>query len=220
MAVILTRINGYGSILRREVEGRGHGRFQGEFLRCLRLGRVAIHAYLVSLGDAHIDVAIRAIPLYAFDGGVEILGDGLHFTRVQIHDESLLVVVVGDGKRTAVFADSIKGFRASGKEELLAVGRVAGTTHIGHVCEEGVGRTGSQVEFQQGREGVKTGKYYAMIEIPDNFSETITNIENLGEEKPDIIYLVNEKANAIATKITNAIIFTLIICIASENTVL
>lgn len=59
------------------------------------------------------------------------------------------------------------------------------------------------VTEQQGREGVKTGKYYAMIEIPDNFSETITNIENLGEEKPDIIYLVNEKANAIATKITN-----------------
>lgn len=59
------------------------------------------------------------------------------------------------------------------------------------------------VTEEQGKEGVKTGQYYAMIEIPDNFSSLITNIEHLGEEKPDIIYLVNEKANAIATKITN-----------------
>lgn len=59
------------------------------------------------------------------------------------------------------------------------------------------------VTEQQGEEGVKTGKYYAMIEIPDNFSSLITNIQNLGAEKPDIIYVVNEKANAIATKITD-----------------
>lgn len=59
------------------------------------------------------------------------------------------------------------------------------------------------VTESQGKEGVKTGKYYAMIEIPDNFSSLITNIQNLGVEKPEIIYVVNEKANAIATKITD-----------------
>ena len=59
------------------------------------------------------------------------------------------------------------------------------------------------VTDEQGQEGVKTGEYYAMIEIPDNFSSLITNTQNIGAEKPDIIYLVNQKANAIATKITD-----------------
>ena len=59
------------------------------------------------------------------------------------------------------------------------------------------------VTNQQGEEGVKKGEYYAMIEIPSNFSSLIANMQNVGSKKPDIIYLVNEKANAIATKITD-----------------
>lgn len=60
------------------------------------------------------------------------------------------------------------------------------------------------VDEWQGNYGLNEGKYYALIEIPSNFSRGLTSLTTTDPQKPNIIYKVNEKANAIATKITNA----------------
>lgn len=52
--------------------------------------------------------------------------------------------------------------------------------------------------------GIRSGKYYATITIPENFSRDLISV--VTEEKPiraELIYSVNEKKNAIATKITD-----------------
>ncbi len=54
----------------------------------------------------------------------------------------------------------------------------------------------------QGNYGLNEGKYYALIEIPQNFSSDLTSLLSSNPIKPNIIYKANEKANAIATKIT------------------
>lgn len=59
------------------------------------------------------------------------------------------------------------------------------------------------VDSWQGNYGLNEGKYYAMIEIPSNFSEGLTSLTTGNPQKPDIIYKVNEKTNAIANKITD-----------------
>ena len=59
------------------------------------------------------------------------------------------------------------------------------------------------VDAWQGNYGLNEGKYYAMIEIPSDFSEGLTSLITGSPQKPDIIYKVNEKSNAIANKITN-----------------
>lgn len=59
------------------------------------------------------------------------------------------------------------------------------------------------VDSWQGNYGLNEGKYYAMIEIPSNFSAGLASLISGNPKKPDIIYRVNEKANAIANKITN-----------------
>lgn len=51
--------------------------------------------------------------------------------------------------------------------------------------------------------GVKTGKYYASILIPEDFSEKTSSILTNKVEKPELIYSVNQKLNAIAPKITD-----------------
>lgn len=56
----------------------------------------------------------------------------------------------------------------------------------------------------QANNGLNEGKYYAMIEIPANFSKGLVSLASTDPQKPSIIYKANEKANAIATKITNA----------------
>ncbi|WP_027624634.1 YhgE/Pip domain-containing protein [Clostridium lundense] len=56
----------------------------------------------------------------------------------------------------------------------------------------------------QANSGLNEGKYYAMIEIPANFSKGLISLASTNPQKPNIIYKANEKANAIATKITNA----------------
>lgn len=56
----------------------------------------------------------------------------------------------------------------------------------------------------QANNGLNEGKYYAMIEIPAGFTRGLTSLAGTDPQKPNIIYKVNEKANAIATKITNA----------------
>lgn len=59
------------------------------------------------------------------------------------------------------------------------------------------------VDNWQGNYGLNEGEYYAMIEIPADFSKGLTSLTTGNPQKPDIIYKVNEKTNAIATKITN-----------------
>ncbi len=59
------------------------------------------------------------------------------------------------------------------------------------------------VDEWQANNGLNTGQYYAMIEIPDNFSERLISLTTATPQKPAIIYRSNEKLNAIAAKITN-----------------
>ncbi|OOM74454.1 ABC-2 family transporter protein [Clostridium puniceum] len=47
-------------------------------------------------------------------------------------------------------------------------------------------------------------KYYATIEIPENFSENVTTFVSKNVVKPTLIYTVNEKKNAIAPKMTDS----------------
>ncbi len=55
----------------------------------------------------------------------------------------------------------------------------------------------------QGNYGLNEGDYYALIEIPQNFSSNLATLATKNPQKPDIIYKANEKVNAIATKITD-----------------
>lgn len=50
--------------------------------------------------------------------------------------------------------------------------------------------------------GLKRGKYYAVIVIPDSFSARIASVLTPSPEKAEILYYVNEKINAVAPKIT------------------
>ena len=52
-------------------------------------------------------------------------------------------------------------------------------------------------------EGVQSGEYYAAIVLPKDFSESLINSITGSSDKPNIIYYVNEKKNAIAPKITD-----------------
>ncbi len=60
------------------------------------------------------------------------------------------------------------------------------------------------IDSWQGNYGLNQGKYYALIVIPNNFSKSLVSLTTVTPTKPDIIYKVNEKLNAIASKITNA----------------
>lgn len=52
-------------------------------------------------------------------------------------------------------------------------------------------------------DGVRSGKYYAAIVIPETFSADLLQIEDGTLGTPEIKYYVNEKRNAVAPKITN-----------------
>lgn len=56
--------------------------------------------------------------------------------------------------------------------------------------------------------GIKSGKYYAAIEIPKGFSQSLTSIVSSEFKQPQITYYANEKKNAIATKITDKVVQT------------
>lgn len=49
--------------------------------------------------------------------------------------------------------------------------------------------------------GLDNGKYYAMIEIPDDFSSKLATFTTADPVKPNVIYKSNEKLNPAATKI-------------------
>ena len=53
-------------------------------------------------------------------------------------------------------------------------------------------------------EGVNAGEYYAGIVIPKDFSSKFMSVVSDKIEKPSLEYFVNDKANAIAPKITDA----------------
>ncbi len=60
------------------------------------------------------------------------------------------------------------------------------------------------VDKQTAEEGLINEKYYATIEIPEDFSEDVVTITKKDVIKPKLIYTVNEKKNVIASKITDA----------------
>ena len=60
------------------------------------------------------------------------------------------------------------------------------------------------LEKEDAEDGLESGKYYAMIEIPKDFTEGLITLISTDPEKPTIIYKSNEKLNAIANKITSA----------------
>ncbi|WP_270740759.1 YhgE/Pip domain-containing protein [Lactococcus formosensis] len=51
--------------------------------------------------------------------------------------------------------------------------------------------------------GVKSGKYYAGIYLPADFSQNLLSFTTGDIQKPKIVYSINEKINAIAPKITS-----------------
>lgn len=51
-------------------------------------------------------------------------------------------------------------------------------------------------------------KYYATIEIPEDFSENVTTLVEKDVKNPKLIYTVNEKMNAVAPKITDTAVDT------------
>lgn len=53
-------------------------------------------------------------------------------------------------------------------------------------------------------DGVKTGKYYAALIIPGNFTENILSIDTTTPHQAQIEYIDNEKLNPIASKITGS----------------
>ncbi|WP_338596786.1 YhgE/Pip domain-containing protein [Clostridium baratii] len=59
------------------------------------------------------------------------------------------------------------------------------------------------VDSKQADLGVVGGKYYAVIEIPEDFSKNLTSLTTDNPVKPNIIYKVDTKANPVAGKITD-----------------
>lgn len=59
------------------------------------------------------------------------------------------------------------------------------------------------VSKEDGERGVKNGEYYATIIIPNDFTAKTLTLVTKTLQKPELIYIVNEKSNAIAPKITD-----------------
>ena len=69
-------------------------------------------------------------------------------------------------------------------------------------------RENTQMEWvftteEKATSGVKSGKYYAAIVIPENFSESLVSVLSGDLQSPEIEYYLNEKKNAIAPKVTD-----------------
>ena len=60
------------------------------------------------------------------------------------------------------------------------------------------------VDKEAAQEGLLLEKYYATIEIPEDFSKDATTLVEKNVVKPKLIYTVNEKKNAIAPKMTDS----------------
>lgn len=57
---------------------------------------------------------------------------------------------------------------------------------------------------ESGQRDLLKEKYYATIEIPEDFSEDATTLAQKDVKKPKLIYTVNEKKNAVAPKMTDS----------------
>lgn len=66
------------------------------------------------------------------------------------------------------------------------------------------------VSQKKGSRGVLDGTYYAMIEIPSDFTKDLTSVATGKPKKPTIIYKVNTKSNPVAGKITEVAEETLV----------
>ena len=66
------------------------------------------------------------------------------------------------------------------------------------------------VSQEKGSYGVLDGTYYAMIEIPRDFTKDLTSVATGKPKKPTIIYKVNTKSNPVAGKITEVAEETLV----------
>ena len=60
------------------------------------------------------------------------------------------------------------------------------------------------VDKTTGLNGVKNGKYYAVLIIPSNFSQQLLSIQTSNPQQAQIQYIVNDKTNPIAPRLTNA----------------
>jgi putative membrane protein len=60
------------------------------------------------------------------------------------------------------------------------------------------------VDRNTAMDGVKNGKYYAALIIPNNFTQNLLSIQNNTPQQAHIEYIANEKTNPVATRITNA----------------
>ena len=59
------------------------------------------------------------------------------------------------------------------------------------------------VDKDEAMDGVESGKYYAAVVVPEDFSTKISSVLTSHIERPVLQYYVNEKKNAVATKITD-----------------
>ena len=58
------------------------------------------------------------------------------------------------------------------------------------------------VDKEEAMEGVESGSFYAAVMVPEDFSQKISSVLTSHIERPVLQYYVNEKTNAVATKIT------------------
>ncbi|PGT85053.1 YhgE/Pip domain-containing protein [Bacillus sp. AFS040349] len=63
----------------------------------------------------------------------------------------------------------------------------------------------SFVSKEEGLEGIKTNKYYAVIEIPKNFSKNATSIIAPSPQHAQLRYIPNQGYNFVSTKITDTV---------------
>ncbi|EUJ28216.1 phage infection protein [Listeria floridensis FSL S10-1187] len=72
------------------------------------------------------------------------------------------------------------------------------------------------VSNEEAQKGVKSGKYYAAIHLPKDFSKDMVSVVTNDAKKPQIDYSVNEKINAIAPKMTDSGASTIVNQISGE----
>lgn len=60
------------------------------------------------------------------------------------------------------------------------------------------------INEDQAREGVKNGTYYAAIIIPSNFTESILSINSINPTQTSLEYLINEKTNPVASRLSDS----------------
>lgn len=85
---------------------------------------------------------------------------------------------------------SIVPFRVNVGERVVT--SLTGSTKIGYVV----------TDEDDAIDGVRSGKYYAAVVIPKNFSTNLLSVLTKAPEHPQLDYYVNEKRNAIASIVT------------------